>query len=162
VRPQVGGHLSSPLQKISNIFKQNFWDTTPQAIAKPDLKIDARVAAHFAEALRPQQVVKMIGPEENRLEKTFIPAVRQDIQTHFTWRRQRLKGLNRDLDDQTSQSPLWQDQDRLGQSVPGIGPAVSRAVMAQLPEIGTLPGKKTVPLRGVANFSGHDCLAGAD
>jgi hypothetical protein len=27
----------------------------------------------------------MIGPEEKRLEKTFIPAVRQDIQAHLVW-----------------------------------------------------------------------------
>jgi hypothetical protein len=32
-------------------------------------------------------VVKMIGREENRLEKTFIPAVRQDIQPYLIWLR---------------------------------------------------------------------------
>jgi transposase len=141
-------------------------------LAKTD-KIDAQVLAHFAEALRPeprplpdqahqvlkaalqrrQQVVKMIGQEENRLEKTFIPTVRRDIQAHLTWLRQRLTALNRDLDDQIRQSPLWQDRDRLYQSVPGIGPLVSRAVIAQLPEIGTLPGKKAAALVGVAPYN---------
>jgi len=141
-------------------------------LAKTD-KIDAQVLAHFAEALRPeprplpdqahqvlkaalqrrQQVVKMIGQEENRLEKTFIPTVRRDIQAHLTWLRQRLTALNRDLDDQIRQSPLWQDRDRLFQSVPGIGPLVSRAVIAQMPEIGTLPGKKAAALVGVAPYN---------
>jgi len=141
-------------------------------LAKTD-KIDAQVLAHFAEALRPeprslpdqahqvlkaalqrrQQVVKMIGQEENRLEKTFIPAVRQDIQVHLTWLRRRLEQLERDLDDQIRQSPLWQDRDRLYQSVPGIGPIVSRAVIAHLPELGTLPGKKAVALVGVAPYN---------
>ena len=141
-------------------------------LAKTD-KIDAQVLAHFAEALRPeprplpdqahqvlkaaiqrrQQVVKMIGQEENRLEKTFIPSVRRDIQVHLAWLRRRLEQLDRDLDDLIRQSPLWQDRDRLLQSIPGIGPVVSRAVIAQLPEAGTLPGKKAVALVGVAPYN---------
>jgi transposase len=141
-------------------------------LAKTD-KIDAQVLAHFAEALRPeprplpdqahqvlkaalqrrQQVVKMIGQEENRLEKTFIPAVRQDIQAHLTWLRLRLKELNRDLDDQIRQSPLWQERDRLLQSFTGIGPVVSRAIIAQMPELGTLPGKKASALTGTAPYN---------
>lgn len=141
-------------------------------LAKTD-KIDAQVLAHFAEALRPeprplpdqahqllkaalqrrQQVVKMIRQEENRLEKTFFPAVRQDIQAHLAWLRCRLAELNRDLDDQIRQSPIWRDRDRLLQSLTGIGPVVSRAVIAQLPEIGTLPGKKAVALAGLAPYN---------
>jgi transposase len=141
-------------------------------LAKTD-KIDAQVLAHFAEALRPEprplpdqaqqelkatlqrrlQVVKMIGQEKNRLEKTFLPAVRRDIEAHLTWLRRRLKELDRELDDQIRQSPLWRDRDRLYQSVPGIGPAVSRAIMAQLPEIGNLPGKKAAALVGVAPYN---------
>jgi transposase len=141
-------------------------------LAKTD-KIDAQVLAHFGEAVRPeprplpdqahqvlkaalqrrQQVVKMIAQEENRLEKTFIPTVRQDIQTHLTWLRQRLATLDRDLHDQIRQSPFWRDRDRLYQSVPGIGPQVSRAVIAQLPEIGTLSGKKAAALVGLAPYN---------
>jgi len=141
-------------------------------LAKTD-KIDAQVLAHFAEALRPeprplpdqaqqvlkaalqrrQQVVKMIAQEENRLEKTFILAVRRDIQEHLTWLRRRLEELNRDLDDQIRQSPLWRDRDRLLQSLTGIGPVVSRAIIAQMPELGTLSGKKAVALAGVAPYN---------
>jgi transposase len=141
-------------------------------LAKTD-KIDAQVLAHFAEALRPEpralpdqdqhllkaalqrrlQVVKMIGLEKNRLEKTFVPALRQDIQAHLIWPQQRLEQLDRDLDDQIRRSPLWRDRDRLLQTIPGIGPAVSRAVIAQLPETGTLPGKQAAALVGVAPFN---------
>jgi transposase len=160
-----------PVALVNPLAVRKFAGATGK-LAKTD-KIDAQVLAHFAEVLRPEprplpdqaqqalqaalqrrlQVVKMIGQEENRLEKCFIPAVRQDIQAHLTWLRQRLKQLNRELDDQIRQSPLWRDRDRLYQSVPGIGPVVSRAIMAQLPEIGTLPGKKTVALVGVAPYN---------
>jgi transposase len=141
-------------------------------LAKTD-KIDAQVLAHFAEALRPEprpwpdqahqalkaalqrraQVVKMIGQEQNRLEKTFIPAVRQDIQAHLTWLRHRLEQLERDLDDQIRLSPLWQERDRLIQTFTGIGPAISRAAIAQLPELGTLSGKKASALVGLAPYN---------
>jgi transposase len=141
-------------------------------LAKTD-KIDAQVLAHFAEALQPEprpvpdqehqrlkaslqrrlQVVKMIGQEKNRLEKTFIPALRQDIEAHLAWLQQRLEQLDRELDDQIRRSPLWRDRDRLLQSIPGIGPLVSRAIMAQLPEAGTLPGKKAAALVGVAPYN---------
>jgi len=141
-------------------------------LAKTD-KLDAQVLAHFAEALRPEprplpdqdqqllkaalqrrlQVVKMIGQEKSRLEKTFIPALKQDIQAHLAWLNQRLEQLDRDLNDQIRQSPLWRDRDRLLQGIPGIGPVVSRAVIAQLPEAGRLPGKKTVALVGVAPYN---------
>ena len=141
-------------------------------LAKTD-KIDAQVLAHFGEALRPEprpwpdqehqalkaalqrrlQVVKMIGQEKNRLEKTYIPALRQDIQAHVAWLQQRLEQLNQDLRDQIRRSPLWQDRDRLLQTIPGIGPVVSLAVIAQLPEAGKLPGKKTVALVGAAPYN---------
>jgi transposase len=141
-------------------------------LAKTD-KIDAQVLAHFAEAVKPeprplpdqehqvlkaslqrrQQVVKMIGQEENRLEKTYIPAVRRDIQAHLTWLRRRLEELNRDLDNQIRQSPLWQQRNRLLQSCIGIGPVVSLAIIAQMPEMGRLPGKKASALAGVAPYN---------
>jgi transposase len=146
-------------------------------LAKTD-KIDAQVLAHFAEAVKPeprplpdqehqvlkatlhrrQQVVKMLGQEENRLEKTYIPAVRRDIHAHLTWLRRRLEELNRDLDGQIRRSPLWQARDRLLQSCIGIGPVVSLAIIAQMPEMGRLPGKKAAALAGVAPYnrdSGH-------
>jgi transposase len=141
-------------------------------LAKTD-KIDAQVLAHFAETLRPelrplpdqdhqvlkaalqrrQQVVKMIAQEENRLEKTFIPAIRQDIEEHLAWLRHRLKELNRDLNDHIRHSPLWRDRDRLLQTFTGIGPVVSQAIIAQMPELGTLPGKKASALAGVAPYN---------
>lgn len=141
-------------------------------LAKTD-KIDAQVLAHFAEAIKPEprplpdqeqqvlkaalqrrlQVVKMIGQEENRLEKTYIPAVRRDIQEHLTWLRRRLDELNQDLNGQIRHSPLWQARDRLLQSCIGIGPVVSLAVIAQMPEMGRLPGKQASALAGVAPYN---------
>jgi transposase len=160
-----------PVTLVNPLAVRQFAGATGK-LAKTD-KIDAQVLAHFAEAVKPeprplpdqahqvlkaawqrrQQVVKMIGQEENRLEKTFIPSVRQDIEVHLTWLRRRLEQLNRDLDTQIRQSPLWRDRDRLLQSFTGIGPVVSKAIIAQMPEIGTLPGKKASALTGTAPYN---------
>jgi transposase len=160
-----------PVVLINPLVVRKFAGATGK-LAKTD-KIDAQVLAHFAAALRPEprplpdqdqqvlkaalqrrvQVVKMIGQEKNRLEKTFIPALRQDIQAHLTWLQQRLEQLDQDLHDQVRRSPLWRDRDRLLQTIPGIGPIVSRAIMAQLPEAGTLSGKQAAALVGVAPYN---------
>ena len=143
-------------------------------LAKTD-KIDAQVLAHFAEALRPEprplpdqaqqrlkaalqrrlQVVKMIGQEKNRLEKTFIPAVRQDIQAHLTWLSQRLEQLDRDLSDQRSaRVPSGGTVTACYGPSPASDRSFPAPVIAQLPEVGTLPGKKTCPaLVGVAPYN---------
>ena len=160
-----------PVALVNPLAVRQFAGATSK-LAKTDL-IDALVLAHFAEAVKPeprplpdqelqvlkaalqrrQQVVKMIGQEENRLEKTYIPAVRRDIQEHLTWLRRRLDELNRDLDDQIRRSPLWQQRDRLLQSCIGIGPVVSLAIIAQMPELGRLPGKQAAALAGVAPYN---------
>jgi transposase len=160
-----------PVTMVNPLTVRKFAGATGK-LAKTD-KIDAQVLAHFAETLRPelrplpdqdhqvlkaalqrrQQVVKMIAQEENRLEKTFIPAIRQDIEVHLAWLRHRLKELNRDLNDHIRQSPLWRDRDRLLQTFTGIGPVVSQAIIAQMPELGTLSGKKASALAGAAPYN---------
>ena len=92
-----------PVALVNPLAVRQFAGATGK-LAKTD-KIDAQVLAHFAEAVRPEprplpdqeqqllkaalqrrvQMVKMIGQEKNRLEKTFIPALRQDIQAHLAW-----------------------------------------------------------------------------
>ena len=48
---------------------------------------------------------------------------------------------------------MWREKDELLRSVPGVGPQVSMALLADLPELGTLSRKKIAALVGVASFS---------
>ena len=52
-----------------------------------------------------------------------------------------------------AQSPVWRNRDNLLQSVPGIGPVMSRTVLAELPELGLLNRKQVAALVGVAPFN---------
>lgn len=140
-------------------------------LAKTD-RIDARVLAHFAEAMRPtprslpdeqllalqalvarrRQVVEMLTAEKNRLKQSK-PLVREQIERHIVWLQEELATLDRDLGDLIRNSPVWREKADLLQSAPGIGERVSCVLVADLPELGTLDRKKIAALVGVAPFN---------
>ena len=137
-------------------------------LAKTDA-LDAQVLAHFAEAVRPavrplpdaatrelsalvtrrRQLVEMLTAEENR-RKTASTAVGDDIQEHIVWLRKRLHGVDRELSQAIRSSSLWREQENLLRSVPGVGPALSAILLADLPELGTLGRKPLAALVGLA------------
>ncbi len=137
-------------------------------LAKTDA-LDARVLALFAERVRPEpralpdeavrgldalltrrrQLLEMRTAEHNRLG--FAPvAVRRDITQHIRWLDRRLRDVDSDLDQAIRTSPVWRAKEDLLRSVPGIGPVVSRTLLGELPELGTLTRKQIAALVGVA------------
>lgn len=110
---------------------------------------DAATTALAAVLARRRQVIEMLTAERQRLSKA-APALRPGIQAHITWLTQQLTTLDADLARRIRQSPVWQEQVELLQSVPGIGPVVSRTLVAQLQELGTLTRRQIAALVGVA------------
>lgn len=138
-------------------------------LAKTD-RIDAGILAHFAEAIRPEsrplpdeasralselvnrrrQVVEMVVAEQNRLRRTASTAVRGRIETHLEFLRRELEDIDTDLKTRVTQSPAWQANADLLRSVPGIGPTTAISLLAQVPELGRVPGRQISKLVGVA------------
>jgi transposase len=138
-------------------------------LAKTD-RIDAAVLAHFAEAVRPapqapspaerqaleallcrrRQLVEMRVMESNRLGSCRDAALRGGIERHLAWLDSELKDLEQQLDAAVQSHEEWTTRDRLLRSLPGIGPAVSRTLLAALPELGTGPGSRLAALAGLA------------
>lgn len=137
-------------------------------LAKTDV-LDAQVLALFAERVRPEprplpdeaargldalltrrrQLLEMRTAEQNRLG--FAPAaVRRDITQHIHWLERRLRDVDSDLEQVIRTSPLWRAKEDLLRSVPGVGPVVSRTLLGELPELGTLTHKQIAALVGVA------------
>ena len=132
-------------------------------LAKTDA-IDAQLIAEFAEAVKPEirpladaqtqhlselltrrrQMIEMLVAEKNGLAAATTKPVRQRISYHLHFLKEELKSLEGDLDTSIRESP-----------VPGIGPAVSREMIGELPELGKLTGKQISALVGVAPFN-HD------
>lgn len=54
------------------------------------------------------------------------------------------------MGDAIHRSPAWRERDGLLRSVPGIGPTVSRTLMAELPELGSLDRRHLAKLADVA------------
>ena len=156
-----------PVVVVNPRHVRDFAKATGQ-LAKTDT-LDARVLARFAEAVRPalrpvpdvareevraqlarrRQLIDMQTAEKNRLERA-VPSVRQRIQKHLTWLTAELTQVEAALDASIQRSPIWQTQQDLLRSVPGVGPVMSRTLLAELPELGTLTHKQIAALVGVA------------
>lgn len=137
-------------------------------LAKTD-RVDAFILALFAERIRPpvrplpdeqtrilgalltrrRQLQEMLTAEKNRFAQALDP-VRRDIAKHIRWLERRVADVDKDLDQTIQQSPVWRAKENLLRSVPGVGPVVSRTLMADLPELGALNRKKIAALVGVA------------
>jgi transposase len=138
-------------------------------LAKTDA-LDAAAIAHFAEAVRPEprpiadeqaralgelvarrrQVVEMIGAESLRRRQLTQRRLLRRIDRHLAVLQEELSEIERELDDSIRGTPVWRENDDLLKSVPGIGPAVARTLLAELPELGTLGRKQIAALVGVA------------
>jgi transposase len=58
--------------------------------------------------------------------------------------------LDQDIHDAIRRTPLWHENSDILQSFDGVSPKVSAALIADLPELGTLPGTKASALAGLA------------
>lgn len=159
-----------PVAVINPRQARRFAEASGQ-LAKTD-PLDAAGLAHFAEAMRPQprpmpdadtqalaallarrrQLLHMRIAEQQRLPTT-TGGIRRDIQQHLDFLERHLDKVEKELNETVQKSPVWREQDDLLQSVPGIGPQVSRVLLAELPELGTLSSRKLAALVGLAPYN---------
>jgi len=138
-------------------------------LAKTD-RLDARVLAHFAAAIKPPlrpikskeeqeldaltgrrgQLVEILADEKNRRAAASSDTVREQIKHHIDWLEDRIAELDQQIKALLQTSSPWQIKDQILRSVPGIGPVASFSVIAGLPELGTLNRQQISKLVGVA------------
>ena len=95
----------------------------------------------------------MIVAEQNRRRRAGQRRVIRAIERHLALLQSELSELDRDVDRAIRDSPAWQENAELLQSVPGIGPATLRTLIAELPELGQLTRRRIAALVGVAPIS---------
>lgn len=137
-------------------------------LAKTD-KLDAKLLAHFAAAVRPpvrslpteaeeqltglltrrHQVVEMLTVEKNRLH-TVRPVLKADIEEHITWLEVKLSKLDEEIDLFVQATPVWKEKAAILCSTPGVGKVTSSTLLAMLPELGKLNRQQVAALVGVA------------
>jgi transposase len=101
---------------------------------------------------RRRQIMDMIGAERNR-ESRATPRIRKSIARLIKAPQKELESVETDIDDTVRGTPVWAAKEDLLSSVPGVGPAISRTLMAELPELGTLDRKRIAALAGLAPFT---------
>jgi transposase len=159
-----------PLAVVNGKRIRDFAKATGR-LAKTD-KLDARVLAHFAAALRPEvrslrteeeeqlaalllrrrQIVDMLTVEKNRLV-TVRANLRADLEAHIQWLSNHLHELDQEIAQFVKGSPLWEQKNTLLQSVPGVGPLTAATMLGMLPELGQLNRQQIAALVGVAPFN---------
>jgi transposase len=141
-------------------------------LAKTDA-IDAGVLAHFAEAIRPparplpdaaaralqgllarrRQLLELRGMEASRRASAATAAVVRSHDAVLACLDQQLGVVEAELEAAVRASPAWRAGEELLRGVPGIGPVVSRTLLAELPELGTLTGRQAAALAGLAPYA---------
>lgn len=160
-------HAGLPVAVVNAKRVRDFARATGQ-IAKTD-KLDAKVLAHFAAAIRPavrslrteqeeqltalmtrrRQVIDMLTVEKNRLV-TVRAKMRTTLEAHIHWLSNSLKELDQEIEEFVESLPVWKDKDALLQSVPGVGRVSSATLLSMLPELGLLNRQEIAALVGVA------------
>lgn len=138
-------------------------------LAKTDA-IDARIIAAFAQVVQPRscqwpeeyeqklqalvtrrrQVLDAKMRELNRLERVHdaevIAMIRQAIDLYAS----QLDHVNGQIEELIDQTPALQQRAAILRSAPGVGPATTASLIAELPELGRLNRRQIAKLVGVA------------
>lgn len=140
--------------------------------AKTD-PIDAAVIARFVEATRPairplvdeqtrmladlvarrRQIIAMIVAEGQRLRRARAKRLKKSIERLLRVLQKELTDLEGAIDEEVKGSLLWRAKEELLGSIPAIGPATARTLIAELPELGQLDRRQIAALVGLAPWT---------
>ena len=140
--------------------------------AKTD-PIDAQMIARFVEATKPEvrelpdeatrlladlvarrrQIIEMIVAERNREKRVAVKRIKKSIVRLIAALEKEFAEIDAEIDAGVRGSPAWREKEDLLASVPGVGPITARTLIAELPELGTLDGKRIASLAGLAPFT---------
>lgn len=141
-------------------------------VAKTD-KLDARVIALYGQKMEPEpyqpadadaQALKALCARRRQLLNTWTMENnrRQQSQNHFVWRlhhkhmlflEAQLKEVEQALDAMIAKNEEWSRKKEIIESVPGVGSATAKTLLAELPELGQLTSKQIASMVGVAPFN---------
>ena len=138
-------------------------------LAKTD-SLDAEVIAHFAEAVNPRLLVKKDEEEEvarellgrrrqlvemRTQEKARLlqsrGVVRKSVDKHIRWLNEQIDDVETDIDSFLRER--LEAEEKLLESIPGLGDVSRRTLLLEMPELGKLTRREVAALAGVAPFN---------
>jgi len=143
-------------------------------LAKTDA-IDAAVLARFGQVVpttvrplpvaeiqafqelydRRGQLVRMLAAEKNHRHAAAAASAKvvQNIDAHIRYLEKQIQALEDRMDQFVESSEAFRARDEILQSIPGVGPQVSRTLLAYLPELGHGTRQQISALVGLAPFN---------
>jgi transposase len=168
VRLTDAGHVVS----IVNPRQVRDFAKAMNILAKTD-KIDACVIAKFGQHVRPRavartnekqgeldqlvarrrQLVSAQTAEKNRQAQATSKVVRKSIQKVLDVLKKDIRRMDEEISRLIESDDDWKSRIEILSSTPGIGNVVSKTIVAELPELGTLNRKEISALVGVVPFN---------
>lgn len=142
-------------------------------LAKTD-RLDAQVLAVFGQRVQPRryegisvqerelsgilvrrrQLEEMLKAEKNRL-RTIQPSLQGSVKRIIAVLQAEKKEMDEQIEQFIQEQSEWQEDSAILSSAPGVGKVTTATLLADLPELGKLDGKKIAALVGVAPMN-HD------
>jgi transposase len=141
-------------------------------LAKTDA-IDAAVLARFGQVVlttvrplpapeirafqelydRRGQLVRILAAQRNHRHAAGSARVKANIDAHIKYLEKQIRSLEDRMDRFVESSEAFRARDEVLQSIPGVGPQVSRTLLAHLPELGEGGRQRITALVGLAPFN---------
>jgi transposase len=118
--------------------------------------LPAPAVAEFQQLFdRRAQLVRMLAAEKNHRHAHAAGSakVRKSIDAHIAYLERQIKGLEGQMDAFVEQTEAYRAKDEILRSIPGVGPQVSRTLLAHLPELGTGTRQTLAALAGLAPYN---------
>lgn len=174
-KPAVGALLAAGLPAVVvNARQVRDFAKGTGLLAKTDT-IDAAVLARFGEVVdtvvrplpapdilefqevydRRSQLVRMLAAEKNHrhAHADGSKRVRKSIETLVRHLEKQIRDLEDRMDTFVENSEAFRAKDEILQSIPGVGPQVSRTLLAHLPELGGGSRQRITALVGLAPYN---------
>jgi Transposase and inactivated derivatives len=99
---------------------------------------------------RRDEVQHMLRMEANRTEHASLKRLKSSIQRHMAWLNTELKAIEAEIQDLINSVPELERKATLMRSLKGVGPHTAAAILAYLPEIGSITKSTAAAIAGLA------------
>lgn len=99
------------------------------------------------------QLVRILAAEKNHRHAAASAKVQKHIDAHLRFLEKQIQQLEERMDEFVDQTEAFRAKDEILQSIPGIGPQVSRTLLAYLPELGQGTRQQITALVGLAPYN---------
>jgi transposase len=97
-------------------------------------------------------LVEMVGMEKKRLRHPKQVICKEIIEAHIAFMEKQIEDVKSEINALIKDDDDWSRKAEIADSIPGVGEATIHAVLAEVPEIGSLTDKQVAAVVGVAPY----------